>query len=682
MKKLLFFYCLLLFSFYSYAQKSITASRVTHSPLVDGIIDNSYYTAADSAVDFVQLEPQKGMAASRRTVVYFMYDSLKIYVAFKCFQEAESVVSRIQTRDQLSKSDDVALLQIDTYNDNRTAYAFMLNPLGSQTDFVITDDGRTTDVNWDTKWESAAKVHERYWVAEFSIPFNSFNYKKGSTNWGINFGRIIRENFETAYWSGSMTQDFRISESGMLINIQTPRRKTSLMLFPYGTMRYENNDFTETYDKFTPNIGGDIRLQIGSSASADITINPDFATVEADQEKINLTRYELSYPEKRIFFLEGNEMYRTRIRTFYSRRIEDIAFGGKTSGKLGPYSFNLLSVRSLEIEEDSMPPAFFTAARVKRDVLKSSFVGLTYADKTWKDGYARSISGDYLFNLGEKWKLTGQFVTSFPGDFRSSSAFFVRFARENNIYHYHIRFTSIGDKFMDNVNQTGFIRDDDRLELDGDVEYKWWLQNNIFEYIEVVSANNVFWSQKGVLRSWYVTEFVNFYFRNKFNITYAYNNEYKLFEKDYFNHRHSFSLGYNTDEWSNARAGYTFGRNFDRDFYLITGEVNFKVSDKLSFELSSDYVNFTPDTTNSSTLINVVAAQYYFTKDIWVKVFAQNSTNIERIYIYGLFGWRFKPPFGAVYLIYTRDQMQAALNGGTDQADIFFIKLTYPIKVW
>jgi len=198
----------------------------------------------------------------------------------------------------------------------------------------------------------------------------------------------------------------------------------------------------------------------------------------------------------------------------------------------------------------------------------------------------------------------------------------------------------------------------------------------------VVSANNIFWSQKGILRSWYVTEFVNFYFRNKFNITYAYNNEYKLYEKDYYNHRHSFSLGYNTDEWSNARLGYTFGKNFDRDFYLISGEVSFKVSDKLSFELSSDYVNFSPDTTNSTTLINVISAQYYFTKDLWVKVFAQNSTNIERIYVYGLFGWRFKPPFGAVYLIYTRDQMQSLLNNGTDQADIFFVKLTYPIKIW
>jgi len=667
--------------FQIHAQKTLKAEKISDAPIIDGIIDSIYYLASDSAIDFIQLEPEKGSPASERTVVYLLFDSLNIYAVYKCYQNPDDIVASIQTRDVLSKSDDGVLLQLDTYNDNRSAYGFTLNPLGSQTDFLITDDGRNLDVNWDTEWEGAAMVNDDGWTAEFAIPFKSIKYKKGSTDWGINFGRILRSNFEGAYWSGSMTQDFRISESGILTGVETPARKMGLILFPYATLRYENNDFTETYNKFTPSAGGDIRFQISSNASADVTINPDFATVEADQEQINLTRYELSYPEKRLFFLEGNEMYSTRIRTFYSRRIEDIAFGGKLSGKVGAYNFNVLSVRSLEIEEDDEPPAFFTAARVKRDVFKSSMVGLTYADKTWDDGYARSISGDYLLNLGEKWKLTGQFVTSFPGEFSASSAFFVRFARENNIYHYHIRYTEIGDNFMENINETGFIRDDDRRELDGDIEYRWWLQNNVFEYIEVVSANNIFWSQKGILRSWYVTEYVNFYFRNKFNLTYSYNNEYKLFEKDYYNHKHSFSIGYNTDEWSNARLMYTFGRNFDRDFYLITGDVSFKISDKFSIELTSNYVNFTPDTTNSTTLINVISAQYYFTKDLWVKVFAQNSTNIDRIYVYGLFGWRFKPPFGAVYLIYTRDQMQLQPDQYTEQADIFFLKFTYPIRI-
>ncbi len=682
MKHVFILSLLLVVVFQTHAQKTISAYQIAVPPAIDGIIDSSYFAAPDSAVNFIQLEPEKGLKATQKTVVYCGYDSLYIYVAYKCYQDPKDIVAKIQSRDVLSKSDDGVLLQIDTYNDSRSAYAFLLNPLGSQTDFIITDDGRNFDINWDTEWESAAIVSDDGWSAEFAIPFKSIKYKKGSTEWGINFGRIIRSNFETVYWSGAMTQDFRISESGLLTDIKTPARKSGLVLFPYGTLRYENNDITETYDKFTPEIGGDIRFQISSNVSADITVNPDFATVEADQEQINLTRYELSYPEKRLFFQEGNEMYQTRISTFYSRRIEDIAYGAKLSGKIGAYNFNVLSVRSLEIEEINEPPAFFTAARVKRDVLKSSIVGLTYADKTWKTGYSRSISGDYLLNLGKTWKLTGQFVTSFPGDFKSSSAFFMRFARESNIYHYHIRYSDLGENFMENVNETGFVRDDDRRELDGAIEYKWWLQNKVFEYIQIISDNNIFWSQKGILRSWYVIEYVNFYFRNKFNITYSYNNEFKLFEKKYYNHKHAFSVGYNTDEWSNARLKYTFGKNFDRDFYLVSGDVSFKISDKFSLEFSSNYLKFNPDTTNSSTFINVITAQYYFTKDLWIKVFAQNNTNIDRIYVYGLFGWRFKPPFGAVYLIYTRDQMQILPDENKQQADIFFLKVTYPIRLF
>ncbi len=682
MKHIFILSILLVVFFQTHAQKTISAYKIAEAPAIDGIIDSSYFAAPDSAVNFIQLEPEKGLKATQKTVVYFGYDSLYIYVAFKCYQDPKDIVAKIQSRDVLSKSDDNVLLQIDTYNDNRSAYGFLLNPLGSQTDFIITDDGRNLDINWDTEWKSAAIISDDGWTAEFAIPFKSIKYKKGSTDWGINFGRIIRNNFETVYWSGAMTQDFRISESGLLTDLKTPARKSGLVLFPYGTLRYENNDITETYDKFTPAIGGDIRFQISSNVSADITVNPDFATVEADQDQINLTRYELSYPEKRLFFQEGNEMYQTRIRTFYSRRIEDISYGAKLSGKIGAYNFNVLSVRSLEIEEVNEPPAFFTAARVKRDVLKSSMVGLTYADKTWKNGYSRSISGDYLLNLGKTWRLTGQFVTSFPGDFKSSSAFFMRFARENNIYHYHIRYSDLGENFMENVNETGFVRDDDRRELDGAIEYKWWLQNKVFEYIEVVSDNNIFWSQKGVLRSWYLIEYVNFYFRNKFNVTYTYNNEFKLYEKKYYNHKHAFSVGYNTDEWSRARLKYTFGKNFDRDFHLVSGDVSFKISDKFSLEFSSNYLKFNPDTTNSSTFINVITAQYYFTKDLWIKVFAQNNTNIDRIYVYGLIGWRFKPPFGAVYLIYTRDQMQLLPDENKLQADIFFLKLTYPIRLF
>jgi hypothetical protein len=403
--------------------------------------------------------------------------------------------------------------------------------------------------------------------------------------------------------------------------------------------------------------------------------------VEADQEQINLTRYELNYPEKRLFFQEGNEMYGTRIKTFYSRRIQDIMYGAKLNGKAGKYNFNAMNVRTLQMDDEDEPPSFFTTARVKRDFLESSSVGLTAVDKRNDSAYVTSISGDYVLNLGETWKLTGQFVASAPGDLLSHSAWFVRFAKERNYYHMHVRYTELGENFRENVNQTGYVVDDDRREVDSDLSYRWWIRNNLFRYIEVETRNNVFWARTtGVLRSWNINESIEFYLQNRFSFEYRYNNEFKLFDKKYYNHRHSFDLGYNTAEWSYAEAGYSFGHNFDRDFQRFSLEGRVKITEKMAVEYSGDYIKFTPDEENISTLINVLSVNYNFTKDLWIKLFAQNSTASSKIYFYGLAGWRFKPPFGAAYLIYSHDQ-EAELMGDLARADAVFLKFTLPISI-
>lgn len=671
---------LLFFSLTSgYAQKQISAFRVTTPILIDGIIDTQNFP--DSATSFIQLEPQKGKTASRKTVVYFGYDSVNVYIFWKCYQPSDEIVAKIQSRDQLSKSDDLVLVMLDTYNDNTSAYGFAVNPLGSQIDLKFTDDGRNIDINWDTEWQSAVKIFSWGWAAEMSVPFKSIKYRKNLDQWGINFGRIIRSNSETSYWSEEMNDDFRISQSGILTGIETPGAKSNITLFPYSTVRYENSDFSGKHNEVIPDIGGDLQWQFSSNISANVTINPDFATVEADEEQINLSRYELSYPEKRLFFQEGNEMYKTRINNFYSRRIGDIDWGGKVTGKIGDYGFNILSAHSPEITDEDQPGAFFTAARVKKDILKSSTVGLTLVDKSWDGGYARSFSADYTLNPGEAWELTGQFVGSWPGDLKTHSAWFMRFANESNVYHFHFRYTNIGENFMDNMNQTGFVRDDDRREIDSDLEYTWWLQNNIFNYIEVLSVNNLFWSHTGTLRSWYFNDMVKFYFQNRISLKYTYNNEFKLFDKKYYNHKHTFTLGYNTDEWSSAQASYTLGKNFDRDFLLASGSARMKFSEKLAFEYNANYLKFSPDITNQSAFINIISLNYNFTNDLWIKVFAQNNSNDNRFYVYGLFGWRFKPPFGAVYLIYTRNEMKLLPDNIYQNSDIIFLKLTYPINI-
>lgn len=648
--------------------------------IIDGVHEPGKWTGADSAVSFVQMEPWPGEAATRSTVVYVAYDAENIYISVNLYQEDE-VLAKVMNRDVLTKGDDCFSLVIDPYNDNRSGYGFWTNPLGVQTDFRINDDGRNIDVNWDVEWLTASTVHSRGWSLEMAIPFRSLRFKSDSDTWGINFGRVSPQNLETVWWSGTLTDDFRISQGGKLTGIDPPDSGSKLTLYPYATLSYENNEFTGVKQKLRPDAGGDVKWQISPNVTADATINPDFATVEADQEQINLTRYELNYPEKRLFFQEGNDMYKTRIKTFYSRRIQDILYGAKLNGKAGKYNFNAMNARSLQMSDGDEPPSYFTTARVKRDFLESSSVGLTAVDKRNDSSYVTSISGDYVLNLGETWKLTGQFVASVPGDLLSHSAWFVRFAKENNFYHMHVRYAEFGENFRENVNQAGYVVDDDRREVDSDLSYRWWFNEGFFRYIEVGTLNNLFWARTtGVLRSWNVNESVEFYLQNRFSLEYRYNNEYKLFDKDYYNHRHSFELGYNTAEWSFAELGYSFGHNFDRDFQRLSLEGRVKITEKMAVSYEGDLIRFTPDVHENSTFINVVTLNYNFSNDLWIKLFAQSSTSTSKVYVYGLAGWRFKPPFGAIYLIYSHDQ-EAELMGDLARADALFLKITLPISV-
>lgn len=659
----------------------ISLSQVQYELKHDSIHKTAFPDFELEKLYFTQLEPEKGAASSEPTSILLWHNRDTLYFFAYCYQPRLSIVSNRQSRDVISKDDDVITLILDTYNDGRSGYGFMANPLGTQTDFKIADDGRTISNEWDVEWTVETRISDSGWEALFKIPFSSLKFKRRNKTWGFNVGRIIRKNFETSWWSGEMNDDFRISQGGMLTGIDVPGKSKWLDLFPYTTLKVEQSSGDDKIN-FKPDIGGDIRIRILSSLQANLTINPDFATVEGDRERINLSRYELSYPEKRIFFLEGNEMFNTRIRTFYSRRIGDIDFGGKITGKVDDFAVNAISVKSSRDSELDTLGAWFNSLRLKKDILKSSNIGITYAGKTWNGGYARSISGDYMLNLGNAWILTGQFVGSFPGDFFTHSAWFVRFARESNVYHYHIRFSDIGKDFMQNVNETGFITDDDRLELDSDISYKWWIKNNsALRYIFLLTKNNVFWSHHGTLRSWYLTDIVRFYFNNRISVDLMYNNEFKLFEKKYYNNKYGITLGYNTDEWNSAEIEYQWGYNFDRDFYLLSWSGKTKIFKKLSIDYSGNYLSFNPDTTNSNTFINILSLNYYLTRDFWIRVFAQNSTNTDKIYIYGLIGWRFKPPFGVVYLIYSKDRYVMFPENKDFNSNVLFLKFTYPISI-
>jgi len=681
-------YFIIIFVFFTeiiWAQdRNISLTQLDKAIELDGIIDESWLGLDSLTLNF-QLEPNHGERPTRNTMVKVAQFNESLYFLFVCTIDSKNEISaNIQQRDKLNLNDDLVSIMLDSYNDNHNAFLFQVNPLSTMADAKITNDGKSIDYLWDTEWEAKSSIHSDNWIAEIHIPLSSIRFNTKLTDWGCNFSRSFRANQEISWWQ-KMTENYRVSQGGQLSGLHlNPNKNHKLVVFPYATLRYENSDITGKHQEVSVDGGMDIQYKFSSNLNANIAVNPDFATVEGDKEQINLTPWELKFPEKRLFFQDGNEMFDTRIQTFYSRRIGDILLGGKVNGKIGKYQFNGLYVNTNRDEQTEIPSAHFNAFRLKRDFLKASTLGLTYTNKITDTLTFHTFSADYTLNLGQDWKLTGQFVGSTPGDLLSHSAWFLRFAKENNTYHYHIRYTELGKNFKSNVNETGFIRDDDRKEIDSDINYKFWFEN-FANYLKLSGKNNVFWSQRGTLRSWYLTYGGRIYLRNKVSLDLYYNNEYKdsyrLVPDDYYNHYYRAVLGYNTDENNFVEISYRSGENFKRNFDLL--ELNSRVQFLKKFSISYEFkfLSFNPDPSSEKTMLNILGLSYYQTKDLWFRIFTQHNSNNDRIYLYGLSGWRFKPPFGALYLIFSSDKYQDLLQQEQINSNILFLKLTYPINV-
>ena len=590
------------------------------------------------------------------------------------------MIARELRRDQLEKQDDVVAVVFDTYHDSRSAFWFMTNALNSQVDVRISDDGNALDTNWDAGWEVNTAITESGWTAEFSVPFKSLRFDPSNKIWGVNFGRFIPKVLETSFWAGETDNDFRVSRFGILTGLEFSSTGSELRFIPYSTIRYE----TFSSERWNNMTGLDLEYRYKNNITSNLTYNPDFATVEGDREQINMTRWELSFPEKRKFFLQGGDLFQSRITPFYSRRIGEINFGGKAIGKTGPYTFAVIGVNAkptddnpLTSENESFPEYNIGVVRLKRDVLKSSTIGLTLIDKDWHDSFNRVLSIDGVFNLPYQLYFTTQFVVGTPGVLKKNYGGFLRLARENNIYHYHLRYTEYAENFRQTVNGVGFITDDNRRELDSAVNYKWWLKKSGIEFLSYKSNYNIYWAKTDSrLRSWEVVQDWEVYLSNKFSSSINFVRDYQLFEKGFNNYDLALTTGYNTEEWSATEVEYQQGRNFDRDYWLVAGNTRFKVQDKLSVEYELETLNFNPDPYTESTWLNIITINYQFTPDLFVRLFTQHRTENNRVYIYGLFGWRFKLPNSAIYFVYTRDDFdQPGLSRAPNE--IFFLKLAY-----
>jgi hypothetical protein len=651
--------------------KILTALRIEVPIEVDGLLSEEIWSKAPEAGDFVQFQPDRGAPGTEKTLVRVLYDSENIYFGFLCYDaEPGRIAASITKRDSDLVSDDAVYVALDTFLDHQSAYLLGTNLLGTQFDGRITDNGRTTDPTWDAVWKSAARKTDFGWSAEIAVPFRSIKYKPGEEKtWGFSLGRFLPRKLEYTFWTGPLESYTRVSQFGELHGLDLQKSSKRGQIIPHIVSQTEVDKGTDV------RVGLDARYAFTPQISGNLTLNPDFAMVEADQEVINLTRFETYLPEKRTFFLEGAEIYQQRISLFYSRRIGDIYGGAKAYGKSGGYEFQAMTVQAKPVEDRNENSANFSVFRVKKAVMRGSTVGFLLANK-YVDGRNKGTLGfDTALYFTDTIQFTGQLAASYGDTSGSNLAFFLRPSYDTATFHIHLRYTQLGEHFADNANEVGFVRDDNRREFDSALSKTWWMRRTMFNSIEYDSNYNIYWGLDGTLRSWKIDQGMDFELRNKFTLELGHHQEYKLYEKDFRNHKTDIELGYNTREWQNASVSYSFGHNFDLDFHLIGAEVNYMVLSGLSLEYGLSRLIYEPDPEAESTWIHVLRATNHFTPDLYFKLFYQVHTAIDKHTVQALFVYRFQPPFGTIQLAYQKGTAEFGEKG--DQGHTFFVKFAY-----
>ena len=484
----------------------MTAYRLDTAPRLDGFVDHEWMRM-EPATDYVQQLPDEGQPATERTEVRVGYTEDTLYIAVICFDsQPGSIVSTQGRRDGLLDETDSFEMLLDTFNDDQNGYIFATTPSGIEYDAQIVHGGQSRatgapvraggagasgfggaqrggasafNLNWDGAWRVRTQVTTRGWEAEFAIPFRTIRYASGPNQvWGINFKRNIRRKNEQVFWAPVSRgfQFHRVSLAGELHDLDV-RFRRNLQIIPFVIGGFQQ-DFSQgpARNQATRDIGVDLKYTLTSSLTLDVSANTDFSQVEVDEEQINLTRFDLFFPEKRLFFLENAGYFNVgtprEVELFFSRRIGidpsgveiPILGGVRVSGKHQGYNVGFLNMQT-EAVRGVAPTNNFTVARLSREFGARSSIGVLAINKSATSGdtgsifsntFNRTLGVDANLGLGEHLTFFNYLAkTQTPDrqgrDHAASSE--VRY--DSDLLDWQVGYTEVGEDFNPEV---GFVR--------------------------------------------------------------------------------------------------------------------------------------------------------------------------------------------------------------------------------
>ena len=378
---------------------------------LDGRITEDVWSQAVPIRDFTQTEPVEGGTPSRDTEIWVAYDSDRLYIGAVMYDDPEGILAHQKQRDGYLSTDDRFMWILDTFKDGRTGYFFETNPAGVLSDALLTGGGGGRGGfggggggrAWDGIWDVRTFIRPDGWSLEIEIPFQTLNFDPESDEWGINFQRTIKRDNEEIMWRGwRRTEGLqRPVFAGTLAGLEGMSQGIGLEAVPSAIAGWKNIPTNTDPTIYPRDMSLDLNYSVTSSLRASLSINTDFAEVESDNRRVNLTRFSLRFPERRGFFLEGSGIFSFAPRSgpdpFFSRNIGissgqqvPIQYGTRVTGQVGGTEVGFFQVGTGQAtffdEDDQMdvllPSEQFTVARVRQPFWEQSTIGAIYTRRS------------------------------------------------------------------------------------------------------------------------------------------------------------------------------------------------------------------------------------------------------------------------------------------------------------
>ena len=661
--------------------------------IIDGERNETVWENTTTAKDFFRITPIDTGLATTRTEVQLVYNDDYLFAAIICYDAVlgKRPVESLRRDFSFPKNDNFIIF-MDTYNDQTNGFAFGVSAAGAQWDGIQADGGDVS-LDWDCKWFSAVKEHDDHWVAEFAIPFRSIRYQDGVDEWGINFSRFSLLQNEKSAWA-PVPRQFKSSTLAFTGTLQwdkpPPKQGTRFSIIPFLSGQGLENIDAGTPPNSDVDSGLDAKVTLSTSLNLDLTINPDFSQVEVDQQRTNLDRFELFFPEKRQFFLENSDLFASlgskNIRPFFSRRIglaTPVIGGARLSGKLGPnYRLGIMNMQTNGNEET--PATNFTVATLQRKVLTRSSLSIFIVNKESDlQGNANGGENSYNrvggidFNLASADNLwTGktffhQAIYKNAGANAFAAATSIKY--NNGTVSGQMGYSVVGTDFQADV---GFIKRTGFHRFGPHLEYKFYPnKGKILNHGPTFKFDNVLDEDlKTMDRELELKYIINYINRSKLSAE---------LERGFVKLRAPFDptntggdtlatgSAYNWNEFSvkyesDARKTLNFTSNirhggyYNGNKFSLNGTINYRVQPYVNLSISTTYdkIDLPKPFKSMAFLLIGPRLDLTFTNKLFLTTFVQFNDQADNVNLNLRFQWRFAP-VSDLFIVYTNNAYPA-----------------------